>query len=1002
MITVTVSPLVQNKHLPMLTGDPLLCEGLLPPSIDSMSIKKDMTIAPMKNIPIPTELVPRFSIQQESHIILNETFNDPNASFISENQIWADLLGTDSYDTSLYENTLIDPYNNAGEEDGASLFARIGNNGNDYGINNESEAIENLVELKVSNISTGWQLDFPVQDSYSMINISFKWRFDTPEDGFDDLDILEYNGEIIIMDGTPDFQEVRCRIEHPTEPTKSFWIGNPVTETNPNGTIFYRVGAEITQDEVWYTFHNSFRVDPESSNYTLELGAYLNTREYWNEYFDVWFDDILILGINDIPDTNPPKPIATGLDRTSNITEFNFWANFSEGTWETPIKNVTVFYNQSGAEYNKSMMSSLTYQPPSYVNNAGYNQTRWEFPAPFNFSDNISFYFIIFDYSNNSFVSEIQSTMIGDYTPPEITTMVINQLGNGIIIITINVTDWGYGVDTLVLNYTIDGEVHEPISITGSGTDFQADFTLNMSQFYGSTIEFGLSLNDTVAGNSDFVAGPTILAITDEVSPVIQDVIITQNASIEERTHITVTAEDPFGNIDEVYLVVRYENGTPHPDYSHVTLRETNESGVYKLPRLAGEAALKLPFSSTETYNITVLVRDGALPVSNKDSEIFFYEVEDIIAPKVRIEDFEYPQPGVLKIWVQANDLGSGIDKVILERKTKDGWVNYTEMEVRNNRYYATINTGLVGNEQIEFRINAIDNEGNYIRDPTKRPNKEITTTIFFGTLYGLILMEVIVVVAFVSVFATIKITQLQRLKSLRERRFEIALGRSERLAYLGEEAIFGFVAAYSQREGVSSILMWEPRLIGHFYQYLKELTDKANNSIAFIMQTRPQEHTTFIDFNIEKIGCTAHTFAYPVSTLPQQWLSTLTLDQVPLEGGQGTLLIMLIMREKWGEIANNFHEEIRDGVEELRDLISSGEEKQIILDKAREFRLFISGTLEVLDEIETETDEVSDEIMGDFEAEFLDESDEDSLVEEESDEDISGSIEDDFDTNDT
>jgi len=172
----------------------------------------------------------------------------------------------------------------------------------------------------------------------------------------------------------------------------------------------------------------------------------------------------------------------------------------------------------------------------------------------------------------------------------------------------------------------------------------------------------------------------------------------------------------------------------------------------------------------------------------------------------------------------------------------------------------------------------------------------------------------------------------------------------------------------------------------------LKELTDKANNNIAFIMQTKPQDQVTFVDFAIEEIGCSAITFAYPVSTLPQQWLSALTLDQVPIGRGQGVLLLMLVMREKWGESAHNFQKEITDGVIELKDLICSGEDKDIILRKAQEFRLFISGTLEVLDEIETETDEVSEDIMGDFETEFLDDD------QDETDESSNSTSDNDFD----
>jgi hypothetical protein len=382
---------------------------------------------------------------------------------------------------------------------------------------------------------------------------------------------------------------------------------------------------------------------------------------------------------------------------------------------------------------------------------------------------------------------------------------------------------------------------------------------------------------------------------------------------------------------------------------------------------------LNLQYS--EVYNLTVFVSDQA-GLSNSSSQV--YVVPDSIAPQVTSEsvELEYPYPGLLRVWVQVSDQGSGINSVTLERETQDGWSDPITLTPKNNRYYVDLQTDLIGNEQVNLRINATDNEG-WIGYTTKA----YTTKIFFSTVPGLVIAQVLIVFAFVSIFTTIKVIQLRRLRVRRRVRFDIALGRGERLAYLGEEALFGFVAAYCQREGVSSILMWEPRLVGHFYQYLKELTDKANNTIAFVMQTKPQDYVTFTDFNIENIGCTAHTFAYPVSTLPQQWLSTLTLDQVPLEGGQGTLLIMLIMREKWGEIAQNFQEEITDGVIELKDLICSGEDKQIILEKAREFRLFISGTLEVLDDIETETDDVSDEIMGDFGNEFLDE---DGLPEEE------------------
>ena len=1006
-INAGMAPIFQDRNLPGLKSASLIrSDKSIPPPVSPIakeSLVDVNSIDSQEKDKYSGDFEPRFSVQQEGDVLLNETLDEQNTSFTYENKFWADLLGTDSYDSSLYENCLIDPFITADDGEGASLFTRIGNNGNDFGIKNESQAVEDLVEYRLSNISAGWQIDFPVQITYEMINISFKWRFDTPYGGFDDYDEIVLGDKVIVRESTPDYQEIRCRIEHPLDSDKSFWVGNPVSETNPNGTVFYRVGSNITQDEEWHTFKYSFQVNAESSNFTLEIGAYLNTREYWNEYFDVWFDEILIIGITDIPDNNPPQFIAIGLDRTENKTLFEFWANFYEGTWESSIKNVTVFYNQSGTEYNRTMNSSLNYQPPSYVNNAGYNQTKWQYFAPFNFSDNVSFYFVIFDYANNSFVSEIQSTIIGDYSAPEILSTVINQTGTGFITISVNVTDWGYGVDTLVLNYTIDGESQDPLSITGSGTDYQAIFTINLSQFYGSTVEFGISLNDTEVGNSDFHSGANIvtdypiMVVSDEMLPEIQAVTIKANSTIEERAHVTVQASDPFGEIDEVYLTVHYENGSIYEDYSHVTLKNTTTPGLYVLGKLYGVAALQLPFSENyENYSIIVFARDKATPEPNEYNETHYYIVEDDLAPKVKIKNLEYPQPGLLQVWVQANDEGSGIKAVVLEKKTKDGWTKRINMTLDDNRYTATILTGWLGNEQIQFRIYAVDREDNEINEEN-RPIGQYTTKIFFGTFLGLLIMEILVVATFVSVFTAIKVAQSQRLQTIRRKRFDIALGRSERLAYLGEEAIFGFVAAYGQSEGVSSALMWEPRIIGHFYQYLKELIDKANNNVSFIMQTRAQDQVTFVDFYIEEIGCSAITFAYPVSTLPQQWLSALTLDQVPIGGGQGILLLMLLMREKWGEIANNFQEEIADGVLELKDMILSGEDKGSIISKAQEFRLFISGTLEVLDEIETEieTDETSDDIMGDFETEFLDDSDDDSFQDEPDEEEPSNSFSD-------
>lgn len=923
--------------------------------------------------------------------MLNESLDVKNESFEFIYNIWADILGSDSFDETLFEVGTIDPLLSAGTGDGASLFTRIGNHG--Y---NESSADQTLLD-DVSNISAGWRVEFPVQADYNVINISFKWRYDCLDGAFDNYTALDGHPDVVI-ESSPDYQEIRCRIVSPTSSDNSFWIGD---DSTPNKSVFYRVGPNVTEDEVWHYFEGNFHVPQDSSNYTLELGAYLNTREYWNEYFDVWFDDILILGLNDIPDENPPQPYDFGLIRTQNKSRFLIWAEFFEGKWESSINNITVFYNQTSDSYDISSNESLKCVNFN-ITNAGYNQSHWEEFIDVDFNDTINYYFLVFDKANNSFQTEINTLIIWDFIPPEIIgtnrddndpTGFVFQYGNGTIVISINVSDWGFGVSEIVLNYSINGETYLTYDMIEGNTyndSFTTFYAILKDISYESKIEFSFYLND-VQDNSQIYPRDSeyyIISEVDTVFPLIDpdEFHIEPSTIIEGHTNVTVMATDSFGEIDDVLLSVVSGNGIIV--YQNISLTNSSTPGLYIVRVMEGVKALKLPYDPNYgEYSITIIVRDKAGRTSSLTKN---YVVPDIISPKVeedrRLWRKEYLTPTLLVITVQITDFGSGVDKVFLERKIKGQWINLSEMKPDPENPYLfsyTIHTDWFGNQLIEYRIYARDKEGNELL-ADERPIDQYQTRIFFATTIGLLITEIIAVTLIVGIFSAIRLAQRQRLKVKRRARFDVALLRSERLAYLGEEAMFGFLSAFGQQEGVSSILTWEPRMIGNFYQYLKELADKAINNVSFVMQTKPDDIVTFIDFRIEEIGCSAITFAYPVSTLPQRWLSTLTLDQVPMGAGQGVLLLMLLMREKWSEISYDFKEEIADGMVELKDLILAGEDKEAIIRKVREFRLFISGTVEVLDEIDTEVDEMADEIMGDFETEFLD-TDSDTETQDES-----------------
>ncbi|MHA2227510.1 MAG: Ig-like domain repeat protein [Candidatus Hodarchaeales archaeon] len=916
------------------------------------AIPSENDMAPIS--PSFTDFKPRFSIHQINVTpILEVSGNKANYSLTPKENIWVDDLGSDPLvidNPHSFINQFSVTSNFVGESEiteiNNSLFTRIGNTGH-----NETTANNTLNENILLGISAGWQIDFPIHDDFDMIQVSFKWRFDTPEGAFDDY-------SWVIPDEVPhdlsaDYQEIRARIRHPDE-DESFWLIAPITEQNPNGTVFYREGSNITLDEEWFTFNSSFHVSKvDNVDFTLELGAYLNTREYWNEYFDVWFDDILIQGINNITDSYPPQPVTLRLGRTPDVSLWEFYANLSEGLWETPIKNVTVtFYNQSGIPLNRSLQLNT-----SFTNEAGYNQSHWNYLQRFAFGEDISYKFLIYDEAGNYQESETQNMTIGDYEAPEITSLLnvtdsnfVRQLGNGTVIININTHDWGNATDKVILNYTLDGILQPSFNMYKNGTKFQAKLHVD----YGAILEFEFLLNDT-AGNSREYPGYSISSDIDIIPP---NVIFDVEASTaeESRTYVKVIAEDSFGEIERVSLVVKHENGT---EYRNLTLVYDNDTGEYKLGTV-----LKLKYA--ENYNMTVFVRDLG---GSTNSSTSIYTVPDRVTPSLSEIETEYLDPGSLKVWVTANDDGSRINKVILQRKIDEVWTQNQTMVFSESKqqYYANIPTDWIGNEVIEFRISALDNANN-----ENIKEYKYTTKIFVITIFGLFFTEAFLVVTIVSMFTAIKVTQRRRYRITRRKRFDIAIRRSERLAYIGEEAIFGFTAAYGQSEGVSSLLLWEPRIMGHFYQYLKEAIDKTNNNVAFIMDKNPQDLITYSDFKIEEINCSAVAFAYPVSTLPQKWLSALTLDPVPMGAGQGVLLLMLFMREKWTESSRDLQDEMADGIVELKDLILTGDTKEIILQKASEFRLFISGTLEVLDEIEADDDDDSDDIMGDFETDLL------------------------------
>ncbi len=942
-----------SKSSSSIFADPLRSQGF--PVYESSSSCSDF--------PDVIEIDTTKSLQQTTYDIFNLTgVKNPSLVQFTEN-IWTDVLGTDSLalqNSEIFQTGLIVTNSSVGsqleEEVNNSLFVRIGNTG--YGLPvPESGFNPDLNENEgwsiSSGLSAGWKIPFTISSEYEVVNISFNWRFDAIDGAFD-YDRYEYSPGVF-LDENPDFQEVRARISH-INPVNSFWLENDRSPSNPNGTIYYRRGPVVDGDEVWYQFNYLFQVSPD--DYTLELGAYLNTREFELEYFDVWFDEIYIQGIDNLTDNLAPVPKESGLNRTADITQYEFFATFREGLWETPVKNVTVFYNTSSGLNTTAYNSTLSLVQTSYIDNAGYNNSYWNFSTIFQFNDSISYYYLTYDYQGNNYVSQNYYSVINDTVAPKITSSLsitnpsfIRQLGNGSSLICVTVYDWGNNTEEVKLWYRIGtGDLQSQLFLF-NGTHYITKVTFGFLQ----TIYFNITLKDG-AGNSNTYSGYSTKNTIDSIAPTIisNSLVIYPSKITENKNHVNISAFDPFGEIRRVFVEFWDLQGVLK---FNVTLTSRGVLNQYFLSQ-----PLDLPYN--QSYIARAVVRDqsGLNATAN-----ITYTALDSVVPQLDIQESEYFEPGKLKVFLISSDTGSGLKSLEYAIYTPTGWSSSKSIELTGARYSFTIHSEFIGNERIEIRISAIDNAGN-----EKILTKVYTTSLFFLTPFGLLFTDGFITFVFVFGFTMVKIIQARRVRVVRRKRFDVALSRSERLAYLGEEAIFGFIAAYGQREGSSSVLLWEPRLIGGFYQYLKELVEKAHSRVDFIMRMKPKEMVSYIDFNIEDVACTAILFAYPAPTLPQQWLSTISLDQVPSGPGQGILLIMLLMREQWNTVSQSFQEEITEGVLDVKNRILAGETKESILEQARNFRRFISETIEVLDEIEVESEDFADSIMDGFENTLL------------------------------
>jgi hypothetical protein len=587
-----------------------------------------------------------------------------------------------------------------------------------------------------------------------------------------------------------------------------------------------------------------------------------------------------------------------------------------------------------------------------------------------------------------------------DNNIPTILELQTHELGNGTIFIVVDVTDNGEGwIGSGISNVTLFDErlrdiittpvPLEPVNYTEDDLPegiyrFYFKYTFNQSfpdlpvdrtRFeYNEILTFSISVTDR--GTLDFPAifgdlrnphtfrSESFSLIVDE-DPYVPDFIKKDGSFI----NIIYSTEDQEGTLNvTVYVKDELWSGINKSSENSVRMvirdLDSNESMTYNMSLSPGQtitdirSELRFDWSgilNLTTYELKVIVTDLA---GNFNTHSVNKLIEDRVAPRPKKVELTPTENRQLKVTVEVEEGGLGIDYVMIQLDPDTPWYNLTRQGgiggdilglTQTEIYTGVIPIPMKFNmivenlalpKEISVKIKIADLAGNQIEFTSEEYG---VYTLLDPLLFHPIILITSALVFIIAIIVGIRITSRTEGYDMKQIFVESGkISRESVLTLMDEYALGVTVNFFDQVQGPVPVI-WEPPLLEDQEQVMLDLSDKSFSTLEFLGLDETERSGTF-DFSTGSYDCTALGYSFSV-------------ENPRARGGKENLTIVLLLRKEWGDNLLLFQDDLIEKLREIRTMIEQEELPSEVEKKARELREFVSRLMIAFNQIYSKID---------------------------------------------
>jgi len=401
------------------------------------------------------------------------------------------------------------------------------------------------------------------------------------------------------------------------------------------------------------------------------------------------------------------------------------WSYFVPDILPPSINNVT--YYPTSPEYNQSVTISVHCNDSesgissvliAYMINNNYTWfteyanvwfgSYWNATiGPFPYSDQVAFYVNVTDgagrktQDNNSY-QYYNFTVVDNYAPYIGSSTTNDPVINYNESVTISVFIWednfGAGIDTVLLNYSLNGVWQIPLEMSlNTGTLWASWWSATITpQNQGTIVEYYFIVNDTASNSRDNYADRGSYIVTDEYAPyIISSSLNDTDISYHETVNISVRVqEDIFptlaAGIDIVLLNYSLDNGATW----EAPINMTFFTGTWLSGALYDGYfyALIAPQNYCRTVRFNFIVNDTLGNRRDNEGMNLSYHVGDTIPPEINaysVSDtfVQFNETVTIHVNITEPTIASGVAHVYLSYNYGAGWVNISMNQLNGTIY---------------------------------------------------------------------------------------------------------------------------------------------------------------------------------------------------------------------------------------------------------------------------------------------------------------------------